>query len=69
MLVNEFKVGDKIRIYGWTGKVAEIDHENRNGTPCTYLRVNFDNPAEVGYQYEGGWFGGSDGVVAYGYID
>ena len=69
MFVNEFKVGDRISLYGWPGKVAEITHINREGTPCTYLRVNFDNPTEVGYQYEGGWYGGADNVVAYGYIE
>ena len=77
--VNEFKVGDGIQLYGWRGTVAEIDHQMRDKfdderelicrVPCTYLKVNFDNPKEVGYQYEGGWFGGTDNVVAYGYFE
>lgn len=81
--VENFKVGDRIRLYGFEGWVAEVDHQLRDAdkdgyctsdpqriamhVPCTYLRVNFDEPAKVGYQYEGGWYGGKDGVVAYGY--
>ena len=81
--VEQFKVGDRIRLYGWEGVVVEIDHQIRTAdkdgycttnpkyiameVPCTYLRVNFDEPAKVGYQYEGGWYGGKDGVVAHGY--
>ena len=66
--VNEFKVGDGIQVYGWTGTVVDIDHQMRN-VPCTYLQVKFDDPKEIGYQYEGGWYGGSDNVVAYGYFE
>jgi len=66
--VNEFKVGDGISLYGWTGTVVEIDKQERDGHPCTYLKVEFDEPDEVGYQYHGGWYGGLDGVVAYGYF-
>lgn len=81
--VEQFKVGDRIRVQGFEGWVREIDHKmvtaDKDGytttnpkfiaqeIPCTYLRVNFDEPAEIGYQYEGGWYGGKDGVVAYGY--
>lgn len=81
--VEQFKVGDRIRVCGWECWVAEVEHKlvpadkdgycttNPKGiaieVPCTYLRVNFDEPAKVGYQYEGGWYGGKDGVVAYGY--
>ena len=77
--VNEFKIGDGIQIYGWTGTVADIQNELREVfndlrevigyQPCTYLKVNFDNPEKVGYQYEGGWYGGSNDVVAYGYFE
>ena len=67
--VNQFNVGDKINLYGWIGKVMEISKEIREGTPCTYLKVNFDEPKKVGYQYEGGWYGGSDNIVGYGYIE
>lgn len=67
--VNEFKVGDGIMVYGWTGTVTEINHETRDKQPCTYLKVNFDNPEEIGYQYEGGWYGGLDVVVGYGYFE
>lgn len=79
--VDQFKVGDHIRLYGWEGRVMEINHQmvtaDKNGyctnnpkniameVPCTYLRVCFDNPKEVGYQYENGWYGGKDGVVAH----
>lgn len=71
MVVNEFKIGDKIRIYGWTGTVTDIDHviKHDDGAHCTYLKVDFDEPEVVGYQYHGGWFGGKDDVVAYGHID
>ena len=64
--VEQFKVGDRIRLYGWEGVVSEIDHQmvpaDKDGycttnpkyiateVPCTYLRVNFDEPAKVGYQ-------------------
>lgn len=81
--VEQFKVGDRIRVYGWEGWVAEVDHQmataDENGCrttnpeliakeiPCTYIRVNFDKPEEIGYQYENKWYGGADGVVAYGY--
>ena len=82
--VERFKVGDRVRIYGFEGRVSEINRQlvdaDENGcctndpkriamqVPCTYLRVNFDEPAKVGYQYEGGWYGGKDGVVAYGLL-
>ena len=82
--VEQFKVGDRIRLYGWEGVVAEVNHHmspaDKDGyctnnpkyiameVPCTYLRVNFVEPAKVGYQYEGGWYGGKDGVVAHEYF-
>lgn len=81
--VEKFKVGDRIRIYGWEGWVAEVNHcmvsADKYGccttnpkyivteVPCTYIRINFDEPAKVGYQYENGWYGGKDGIVSYGY--
>lgn len=81
--VEQFKVGDRIRAYGWEGRVAEVNHcmvtADKDGNcttnpnyiamevPCTYLRVMFDEPAKVGYQYENDWYGGKDGVVAYGF--
>ena len=76
--VEQFKVGDRIRVHGFDGWVAEVSHETRyetnwktgertNPQECTYVRVNFDEPKKVGYQYEGGWYGGLDGVVAYGF--
>ena len=67
--VNEFKVGDGINIRGYEGKVIEIAHEIRETTPCTYLRVSFNDPKYVGYQYEGGWYGGTDNSVCYGFIE
>ena len=79
---EQFKVGDRIRLYGWEGHVVEILHNmvtaDKDGccttnpkyiameVPCTYLRVKFDEPAKVGYQYEDDWYGGRDGFVAYG---
>ena len=71
LFVNEFKIGDKIRLYGFAGTVADIEHVKKHddGTPCTYLQVKFDEPEVVGYQYENGWFGGKDNVVSYGHID
>lgn len=69
-LVEKFKVGDKILIYGWSGTVADINHIiASDGDHCTYLKVNFDSPREVGYQYEGKWYGGKDGMVSYGYSE
>ena len=77
--VNEFRIGDGIQLYGWRGTVVDIDHQTRDRfddkhevigqMPCTYLQVKFDSPTEVGYQYEGGWYGGADDVVAYGYFE
>ena len=71
LVVNKFKVGDKIVICGYTGTVSKVDHiiSHDDGSPCTYLTVNFDNPNEIGYQYEGGHYGGKDDIVAYGYIE
>lgn len=68
MLVNEFKKGDNIIVYGWKGKVIDIDHKisSYNGLPCTYLQVKFNEPEKVGYQYNLGWFGGNDNEVTYG---
>ena len=81
--VEQFEVGDHIRLYGWDGVVIEIDHRmvaaDKNGyctsnpkyiamrVPCTYLLVRFDEPEKVGYQYENDWYGGKNGVVAYEY--
>lgn len=69
MTVEKFKVGDGIILYGWKGTVAEIDHQKRKVGDCTYLRVKFDDPASVGYQYENGWYGGLNGAVAYGHFE
>lgn len=66
--VEQYNVGDGIVLYGWSGTVIDIDHQERENGPCTYLQVRFDRPGEVGYQYEGGWYGGLNGVVAYGYF-
>lgn len=66
--VNEFIVGDRITIYGFIGKVVEICHEMRGEVACTYLKVAFDDPSTVGYQYEGRWYGGTNDLVSYGYI-
>lgn len=68
MVVNNFKVGDGIVVQGWTGTVVAVEKEMRGDTPCTYLQVRFDNPKDIGYQYEGGWYGGTDDVVTYGYF-
>ena len=78
--VEQFKVGDLVRVHGWEGTVAEVDHitrydvnvktgEKTNPQAYTYLRVNFKEPAKVGYQYENEWYGGLDGVVGYGYCE
>ena len=66
--VEEFEVGDGIVLYGWSGTVVEISHEKRSVGDCTYLSVEFDDPEDIGYQYEGGWCGGLNGVVGYGYF-
>ena len=81
--VEQFKVGDRIRVHGWDGWVVEVDHRtvpaDKDGyttfnpkdiaqnVPCTYLRVRFDEPEKVGYQYDNDWYVGKDGVVAYGF--
>ena len=78
--VEQFKVGDGIRLYGFDGTVVAIDHQVRdeiglygdktgNKVDCTYLQVNFDDPATVGSQYNNGWYGGLNGVVAYGFFE
>ena len=67
MVVNKFNVGDGIVLYGWKGIVIDKDTQIRDGDRCTYLKVSFNDPKEVGYQYEGGWYGGKNDVVAYGY--
>lgn len=67
-LVSQFKVGDGIRILGWNGTVMEIDKQERDGRPCTYLRVAFDKPDEIGSQYNDEWYGGDDELAAFGYF-
>ena len=63
------KTGDRVVIYGWKGTVTEVYHtidEKWNGTEyeeipgseSTSVKVAFDAPEEIGYQYEGGVFGG-----------
>lgn len=81
--VDQFRPGDRIRVHGWEGRVSEVEHvmmtADKDGyhttnpkyiekeVACTYLRVRFDEPEKIGAQYDGGWYGGLDGVVAYGY--
>lgn len=66
--VNEFNVGDGISLYGYRGTVIDVYHWTDNGKKGTYVKVAFDDPANVGYQYEGGNYGGLDNVVSYGYF-
>ena len=75
--VDEFKVGDRIRLYGFEGVVTEVVPETRydfdwntgeksNFKDCTYLTVHFDHPEQVGYQYQDGSYGGWNKYVGYG---
>ena len=68
--VEQFKIGDKISIYGYVGIVVDKEPEIRDGVKCTYLKVNFDNNNELAKTaYNGGWYGGNNEIVAYGYIE
>lgn len=68
--VNEFCVGDGISILGWHGTVTDVHHwKSTDGRPGTYVTVHFDDPKKIGYQYEGGDYGGLDNVVSYGYFE
>ena len=52
------KIGDKVSVHGYKGIVADVNRlNNHEGRACTYIKVKFDNPKEIGYQYEGGWYG------------
>lgn len=66
--VNEFKTGDKIRVEGYDGTVLEVAHEDRGGMACTYLKVKFNDDCDIANTaYDGGWYGGSNSIVSYGY--
>ncbi len=63
------KTGDRVVIYGWKGTVTEVYHtidkkwngteyEEISGSESTSVKVAFDDPEKIGYQYEGGVFGG-----------
>lgn len=68
--VEQFNIGDKISLYGHSGIVIGIAPEIRDGVECTYLKINFDNDAELAKTvYNGGWYGGNNRVVAYGYVE
>lgn len=68
--VNEFKVGDKIRACGYDGTVTEVANAKNDGVECTYLKIKFDdNSGLVGTPYDGGWYGGTNDVVSYGFIE
>lgn len=51
------KIGDKVSVHGFHGVVKDVNRINHDGKNCTYIKVSFDNPKEIGYQYEGGWYG------------
>ena len=56
--VNEFQVGDGIRVCGFDGIVTDVYHwKTADGKPGTYVKVDFDDPKTVGYQYHGGDYG------------
>lgn len=66
--VNEFNVGDKIRVRGYDGVVLEVAPEDRDGTSCTYMKVKFDDNCDIANTaYDCGWYGGTNNVVSYGY--
>lgn len=68
--VDQFNIGDKISLYGYSGIVVDIAHEIRDGVECTYLKINFDNDPELAKTaYNDGWYGGNNEVVAYSYIE
>lgn len=65
--VNEFKIGDKIRLYGYDGMVLEVADDICDGVGCTYLKVKFNNGCEIaGTPYDCGWYGGANNFVSYG---
>lgn len=73
-MVNEFNIGDGICLYGNDGVVDDKESMAKIGSDneyhdCTYLKVSFNKPQEVGYQYEGGWYGGRDDMVCYGFYE
>ena len=63
------KVGDRVRIAGfWIGTVTEVcksiekkwngtEYEEVKGTESTAVKVHFDNPKEIGYQYQDSHYG------------
>ena len=67
--VNEFNANDKICLYGYSGMVKEISKYVREGVHCTYLKIKFDDCELSNTAYDNGWYGGSDELVCYGYIE
>lgn len=62
------KVGDRVRVYGWEGTVTEVFHNKDtewNGkeyeeiadSDSTAVKIHFDDPKSIGYQYQDGVYG------------
>ena len=62
------KVGDRVSTHGYTGTVTEVlkgrdtewngkEYIEVPGSDWTNVRIHFDNPKEIGYQYENGTYG------------
>lgn len=62
------KIGDKVSVHGYRGVVKDINRLNHDGMDCTYIKVSFDNPKEIGYQYEGGWYGAQNDYLLESFI-
>lgn len=71
-LMNEkelnVKAGDRVCVHGYIGTVTEVvrgrdvewngtEYVEVEGSDYTNVTVAFDNPSEIGYQYEGGQYG------------
>ena len=54
------KAGDKVRVHGFDGIVKDVRKTNVDGRNGTYIKVNFEHPEIIGFQYEGGWYGAYD---------
>ncbi len=71
--MKEFNVGDGIIVQGWSGTVTGIERFTHvcgsERFPCTSIRVAFDEPEKIGYQYNNEWYGGHDEVAVYGYFE
>lgn len=65
-MAQDVKVGDPCHVYGNSGTVEAVNHIIVEGTPCTYIKVDFDeNTGLKGTAYDHGFYGCCD--VAWDY--